>query len=224
MKFTDKEDRESNRDYALRVIRENIINLELKPGCMISEQDLADELDISRTPVHEALQEISKTKIIEIYPQKGSLVSKIDMKLVSEARFVRATLEAAIVEQACEMATPEDIQLLEENVNLQEFYDKKQVNEKIMELDNNFHKMLYKITDKMQTYYMVKTMNIHYDRFRELRLKTSPSKPIIEEHKLILDAIINKNPERAKELVIQHLSKINTDEKEIRSKFPQYFN
>lgn len=224
MKFTDKEDRESNRDYALRVIRDNIINLELKPGCMISEQDLADELEISRTPVHEALQEISKTKIIEIYPQKGSLVSLIDMKLVSEARFVRATLEAAIVEMACEMATPEDIQLLEENVNLQEFYDKKQVNEKIMELDNAFHKMLYKITDKMQTYYMVKTMNIHYDRFRELRLKTSPSKPIIEEHKLILDAIINKDPAKAKELVIQHLSRINTDEKEIRSKFPQYFN
>lgn len=224
MKFTDKEDRESNRDYALRVIRDNIINLELKPGYMISEQDLADELAISRTPVHEALQEISKTKIIEIYPQKGSLVSKIDMKLVSEARFVRATLEAAIVEMACEMATPEDIQQLEENVNLQEFYDKKQVNEKIMELDNSFHKMFYKITDKMQTYYMVKTMNIHYDRFRELRLKTSPSKPIIEEHKQILDAIIAKDAARARELVIQHLSKINTDEKEIRSKFPQYFN
>lgn len=224
MKFTDKEDRESNRDYALRVIRDNIINLELKPGYMISEQDLADELAISRTPVHEALQEISKTKIIEIYPQKGSLVSKIDMKLVSEARFVRATLEAAIVEMACEMATPEDIQQLEENVNLQEFYDKKQVNEKIMELDNSFHKMFYKITDKMQTYYMVKTMNIHYDRFRELRLKTSPSKPIIEEHKQILDAIIAKDATRARELVIQHLSKINTDEKEIRSKFPQYFN
>lgn len=223
MKYAEKFERESNRDFALRVIRDNIINLELHPGCMISEQDLADELGISRTPVHEALQEISKTKIIEIYPQKGSLVSLIDMKLVAEARFVRATLESAIAEMAAEMATPEDIQLLEENVNLQEFYDKKQVNDKIMELDNEFHKMLYKITDKMQTYYMVKTMNIHYDRFRELRLKTSPSKPIIEEHKQILEAISAKNGQKAKELLMTHLSRLNADEKEIREKFGQYF-
>lgn len=223
MKFSDKSDRESNRDYAYRVIHDNIVNLELKPGSMISEQDLADELEISRTPVHEALQELSKTKIIEIFPQKGSLVSLIDMKLVSEARFVRATLEAAITEQAVEMATPEDIQQLEENVNLQQFYDKKQVNEKIMELDNNFHMMMYKIADKMQTYYMVKTMNIHYDRFRELRLQTSPSKPIIDEHQQILEAIINKDGAKAKNLIITHLSRLNADEKEIRSKFPQYF-
>lgn len=223
MKFTDKLDRESNRDFAHRVIRQNIINLELQPGCMISEQDLADELAISRTPVHEALQEISKTKIIEIYPQKGSLVSLIDMKLVSEARFVRATLESVITEMACEMATPEQLQELEENVNLQEFYLKKQVNEKIMELDNSFHEMMYKIADKEQTYYMVKTMNVHYDRFRELRLKASPSQPIIEDHKLILDAMLAKDGTTAKELVIKHLSKLNDEAVDIRKKFPQYF-
>ena len=66
MKNIAKHDRESNRDYALRVIRENIINLELKPGTMISEQDIANELNLSRTPVHEAMQELSTTKIIEI--------------------------------------------------------------------------------------------------------------------------------------------------------------
>lgn len=223
MKYTDKLDRESNRDFALRVIRQNIINLELLPGCMISEQDLADELAISRTPVHEALQEISKTKIIEIYPQKGSLVSLIDMKLVKEARFVRATLESVITEMACQNATPEQLQELEENVNLQEFYLKKQVNEKIMELDNAFHEMMYKIADKEQTYYMVKTMNIHYDRFRELRLKASPSQPIIADHKLILEAMLAKDSEKAKTLVINHLSKINDEEIDVRKKFPEYF-
>lgn len=223
MKFTEKDERESNRDYALRVIRENIINLQLKPGSMISEQDLADELAISRTPVHEALQEISKTKIIEVYPQKGSLVSLIDMKLVNEARFVRATLEAAITEQAVEMATKEDIEALEENINLQEFYQKKNSSDKLMELDNSFHEMMYKIADKMQTYYMVRTMNIHYDRFRELRYQSSDATPIVDDHKQILEAIISKDSKKARELVITHLSKTNTDYEEIKKKYAAYF-
>ncbi len=223
MKIKEKDERESNRDYALRVIRENIINLQLKPGSMISEQDLADELSISRTPVHEALQEISKTKIIEVFPQKGSLVSRIDMKLVNEARFVRATLEAAITEMAVEMATPQDIEQLEENLNLQEFYQKKHSSDKLMELDNAFHEMMYKIADKMQTYYMVRTMNIHYDRFRELRYQTSDATPIVDEHKLILEAIINKDSKKAKDLVLAHLSKANADYEELKEKYAEYF-
>lgn len=98
MKNTEKLPKESNRDYALRVIRENIINLELKPGTMISEQDIANELNLSRTPVHEAMQELSTTKIIEILPQRGSYVSKIDMALVDEAVFMRSNLECAVAE------------------------------------------------------------------------------------------------------------------------------
>ncbi|MCQ2575183.1 MAG: GntR family transcriptional regulator [Treponema sp.] len=223
MKFEDKMDKESNRDYAYRVIHDNIINLELKPGSMISEQDLADELEISRTPVHEALQELSKTKIIEIFPQKGSLVSLIDMKLVNEGRFVRSTLEAPITELACQLATSEDIQRLEENLNLQEFYIKKQNLEKILELDDDFHRYMYQIADKMQTYIMVKNMNIHYDRFRQLKLHVSTAFPLVDEHKEILDAIIAKDCTVAKDLVIAHLSKINADEKELRKAYGQFF-
>ena len=74
--------KETNRDYALRAIRDNIIKLQIKPGSMISEQDIADELKLSRTPVHEALQELARTKIVDIQPQRGSLVSLIDMKLL----------------------------------------------------------------------------------------------------------------------------------------------
>ena len=108
MKNIEKFSKESNRDYALRVIRENIINLQLQPGSMISEQDIADELHLSRTPVHEALQELARTKIIEILPQRGSLVSLIDMELVEEAVFIRSTIEVAVVELACRKATEED--------------------------------------------------------------------------------------------------------------------
>ncbi|MBP5358536.1 MAG: GntR family transcriptional regulator, partial [Treponema sp.] len=155
MKIPEKSGKESNHYYAMRVIKENIENLELKPGSMISEQEIATSLSISRTPVHEALQELAKTKIVEILPQRGSLVSLIDMQLVDEACFIRANIESAVTEQVCEKAGPKDIDALEENIVLQEFYFKKQNYEKFMEFDNSFHKAMYQITDRMLCYYTV---------------------------------------------------------------------
>jgi len=223
MKNIEKLPKESNRDYAFRVIRENIIKLELKPGTMISEQDLAYELDLSRTPVHEALQELSKTKIVEIFPQKGSLVSLINMELVEEAVFVRSTLESAITEEACKIATEEDIKYLSDNVELQEFLLKQNNIDKFMEADNQFHQKMYEITNKMQCYYMVKSMNIHHERFRELRVHGGDRGPIIAQHKQIMEAFMNHDPQTARTITDAHINRTKLDAKEIQKKYPEYF-
>ena len=71
MKIADRHPRENGRDYAMRVIRDGIISLELEPGSVISDRELATEMNLSRTPVREALLELAKVKIVEIYPQRG---------------------------------------------------------------------------------------------------------------------------------------------------------
>ena len=223
MKILEKLSKESNREYALRVIRENIVNLELAPGSMISEQDIANGLNLSRTPVHEAMQELSSTKIIEILPQRGSRISLIDMALVDEAVFVRATIESEITKMACEQATEQNIQELEENVTLQKFYYEKNNLDKIMELDNAFHEMMYKMTNKMQCHYMVRLMSIHYDRIRELHLHSFNPERIINEHNQILEAIRKKDGNTAKAEIDKHLSRHHMQAEEIKKKYPQYF-
>ncbi len=223
MKNIEKFEKETNREYALRVIKENIVNLELAPGSMISEQDIANELNLSRTPVHEAMQELSSTKIIEILPQRGSHVSLIDMALVDEAIFVRATIESAITEMACKQAEEKDIQNMEENITLQKFYYEKSNLDKIMELDNAFHEMMYKITNKMQCYYMVRLMSIHYDRIRELNLHSFNPERIIKEHEEILESFKNKDSNAARAALTKHLSRHYTQEDEIKKKFPDFF-
>ncbi len=60
MKLTERDARETGRDYALRMIKDNIIRLELAPGSLISENELAAEMGLSRTPVREALIELSR--------------------------------------------------------------------------------------------------------------------------------------------------------------------
>ena len=223
MKIPEKSGKESNHDYALRVIKENIEKLELKPGSMISEQEIASSLSISRTPVHEALQELAKTRIVEILPQRGSLVSLIDMQLVDEACFIRANIESAVTEQVCEKATLKDIDALEENIVLQEFYFKKQNFEKFMEYDNAFHRSMYEITDRMLCYYTVQLMNIHHNRFRTLGLQSSNASRIITEHHAILEAIKKKNAKKTREEFMHHINRVHIDASEIQKKYPAYF-
>ena len=121
MKILERLPRETGRDYALRVLKENIINLELAPGSLVSENELSAMLGLSRTPVREALIELSKVKIVDIYPQKGSAVALIDYDLIEEARFMRNLLESAVVELVCEMATPQDIVMLKSNLECRAF-------------------------------------------------------------------------------------------------------
>ena len=223
MKNIEKLPKESNRDYAFRVIRDNIIKLVLKPGTMLSEQDLADELELSRTPVHEALQELSKSKIIEVFPQKGSLVSLINVELIEEAVFVRATLESEITAQAAKIANDEEIKYLSDNIELQDFLLKQNNIDKFMETDNAFHEKMYAITNKMQCYYMVKAMNIHHDRFRELRVQGADRSPIIIQHRKIMEAIKKHDEEAAKKYTYEHITRTRIDVAEIQKKYPDYF-
>lgn len=122
MYVTEQLARENGRDYALRTLKENIIRLELEPGSSISDREVASQLSLSRTPVREALLELAKSKVIDIYPQKGSVVSLIDYELVEEAYFIRNVLETAVIELACRKASQDSLEELKSNIKLQWFY------------------------------------------------------------------------------------------------------
>lgn len=223
MQIMERIAKETAREYALRTIKHNIISLELAPGSMISENELASELGVSRTPVREALIELGKLQIVQVYPQKGSFVSLIDSELVEEARFLRLVLENAIVELACDIATEEDILVLEENLRLQEFYLQHQVAGKQLELDNEFHQLLFDICKKNFTYDLLGGIMTHFDRVRSLSLSPTKYTTIILEHQAVVNAIKNKDKKLAKEIITKHLSRYKTEEEDLRKKYPHYF-
>lgn len=223
MRLTERLPRETGRDYALRTIRDNIIHLELVPGSMVSENELAAEMGLSRTPVREALIELSKAKIVEIYPQKGSAVSLIDVNLVEESRFMRKVLECAVVELDCEMITPEGLRRLQENVRLQKFYLENYFSETLMELDNQFHKTLFEIAAKPQVYTLMDNIAIHFDRVRNMALSSVKNGKIVQDHEDITNAIAARDAVKARALTEEHLNRYKIDTAEIRAQYPDYF-
>ena len=214
---------ETARDYAFRVLKDNITSLELKPGTLVSENEIAMELGVSRTPVREAIIDLAKASLIVILPQRGSYVGLIDPQMVEESRFLRQVLDRAVIQVACDLATDKDIAELEENVHLQEFYLEKDNPSKIYELDNEFHQLIYKAADKTTIYDMRATMMIHFDRVRTLSVATVKDMKIVSDHRGMLEAIKAKDKDEAVRLVDKHLSRYQVDELSIKEQYPEYF-
>jgi DNA-binding GntR family transcriptional regulator len=223
MHITERLERENGRDYAMRILKDNIIRMEMEPGSVISDRDVAAQLGLSRTPVREALLDLAKVRIIEIYPQKGSSVSLVDYSLVEEARFVRSVLENAVVEVVCSVITPEQLKQLEDHVKLQRFYQAQDDHEKLGQLDDEFHRMLFQIAQKMQAYEMMQSLTIHFDRVRNMSLNTVKEQKWVDDHEKIFEAIRDNDPQLAHSLMDKHLRRYKIDEQAIREQYPQYF-
>ena len=223
MYIMERTGKETAREYAFRVIKYNIISLELAPGSMVSENELATEMGVSRTPVREALIELSNLKVVEIIPQKGSVISLIDSALVEEARFIRLILENAIVEIACDVATQENLLALDGNLRLQDFYLEHPAMDKQLQLDNEFHELLFNICKKKFTYDLLSGMMTHFDRVRTLSILVINDNKTIFDHHTLADAIKNKDKQVARDIITKHLSRYKIDEVELKKQYPNYF-
>lgn len=125
---------ESVREYAYRTLRENILKLKLKPGDKISEKEISDTLSISRTPVREAFIRLSQEQLLEVLPQRGTYISKINTSQIAEFRFLRVTLEQAVMKLACEKFPPEYQQKIIDCLEEQSTCEKMKLNEVLDEL------------------------------------------------------------------------------------------
>lgn len=223
MKLSERLPRETGRDYALRTIKENIISLDLAPGSQISENALAAELGLSRTPVREALIELSKVEIVEIHPQRKSTVPLIDYDLVEESRFMRNLLECAVVELVCDMATPMDLERLNANIRLQSFYLDGCYTNELMALDNQFHGLLFEIAKKSRVFGLIQNISIHFDRVRAMALSSARDLKVVQDHQELVENIRRKDPRAARALMEAHLNRYRIDAAAIRETYPQYF-
>ena len=223
MHIEERLSRETAGEYALRVIRDNIISIDLAPGSIVSENELGKELGISRTPVREALKELSKVNLVEIYPQRGCMISLIDLNIVEESVFLRRVLEKAVVGELCDTITEEQVQGLERIIELQEFYLEKSEKTKVFELDNEFHKNLFILSNKTSTYYLMESMQGHFDRFRALSIYSVGEIKTVAEHRAIVEALRKHDKEEAVAVITKHLSRYKLEKDEVFVRYKEFF-
>ncbi|MEK4368073.1 GntR family transcriptional regulator [Paenibacillus sp. FSL H7-0942] len=216
--------RGSTRAYSYNLLKERILHLELKPGTKISEKEIADELQVSRTPVREAFMKLAEEELLDIIPQSGTIVSHINLEHVEEGRFMREKMEKEIVTLAC-VSFPEEFRFrLETNIAMQEVCIGKNNFYRLFELDEEFHQILFQGTGKLRTWKMLQQLNIPFNRLRLLRLaEDSNLEVIISQHKEIYRLITERQTEQAVQVMEAHLRLVVIEQESIRAKYPHYF-
>jgi len=189
--------KESNRDFAYRVIKYNIFNMNLLPGCSINENEFAEQLKISRTPVHEALTVLKAEYLVDIIPQSGSRVSLINFQNIKDGVFLRNTVEPAIYKEIANHLTLEISTKLEKNLDVLLKYvesdrDRLEDPTDILKIDDEFHALAYEAANRYLLWDAVKKVCTHFDRIRyaEAILKKSSLKHIYDEHMMIYEYLL----------------------------------
>lgn len=225
IKLPEKEKKENNRNYIYRTLKNNIMQLYLKPGEIISETELSGFFNVSRTPIREAFIKLLEDKLVEIYPQKGSFVSHIDLKIVQEGIFMRNVLEKAVLKEAIQNFSEEDLNELKKIVAFQRTLS--ELNDSSIEFfnfDNKFHETIFKGCGKARIWGVVDNMSTHFNRLRFLdTIEKMNTDKILEQHNEIINIIEEKKEEKIDEIVDAHLTNIMVKLDELRKKYSSYF-
>lgn len=184
---------------AATVIRRAILNGIYAPGQRLSEQALASDLGLSRSPVHEGLRTLIEEGLLQSEPGRGCRVTQFPLWQVEELLRVRCVLDTSAAEWAAQRATPADVERLEQSLNAA-----------IVEGDvgadgMDFHVLVYDVAGNSKLRELGRLIH------RQLRLARLRSGHVgirheeaNAEHRRILQAIADHDPQRAAECTQQH--------------------
>lgn len=225
LNITDIQAKESVREYAYRILKENILNVILIPDTAISEKEISDMLSISRTPVREAFIRLAQEGLLEILPQRGTYVAKIDTQQIEEFKFLRVTLEQAVMKLACEQFPEKYKKELVNCLAEQKQCVKNKDYNYFFQLDNLMHNIIFSGCNKKHVWKIIEETNLNYIRARVLDLSAKEKEIdiLFSQHEKLVEAVLEKNSALAYEIITEHVNKVIGDVEELQKAYPLFF-
>lgn len=213
--------RTSDRVYGelVAAIRE----LRLPPGASMPENELAEQLQVSRTPLREAIARLVDDGLVTVVPQVGTRVELIRLHDVEEARFVRESLEMAAFESAC--GKPErDIGVLRELLEEQERSHRLNDFDAFFAADEALHARIFTVAGYPGAWQAVQRIKLQLDRLRRLSLpEASTVRGLIDEHRAIVDALEAGDTTTGRGYISLHARRVLEFGPALQAKHPDYF-
>jgi GntR family transcriptional regulator, rspAB operon transcriptional repressor len=211
-----------NRRVVYETLRRQVLTLQLQPGEALSEKDLAADLGVSRTPVREGLILLAEDGLVQVFPQIGSFVSRVDMQRVADAQFLREAVELTALEDLPQHPDPELLAELDDNLAQQRAASGDV--EAFFTLDERFHHALLRLSGHDQAWPTVVSAKGHLDRARRLGLyESSPPRLFADQHVDILEAVRTHDLALARSTMRHHLREVFADIERIRERKPDLF-
>lgn len=156
-----KRQTQTNHDYAQETIRQRILNGGFFPGAWLRERDLVEQLQVSRTPIREALKQLEADGLVEIVPYRGAKVKSINPEEVIEEYIVRAALEGLAAELAVSNITSDDIEELERIESEMDHLLLEHSFPKYFEANHRFHHKFYSLARSSR---LIELINSSWER------------------------------------------------------------
>ncbi len=205
-------------------LRHAIVTMRLRPGAKLSEQDLARRFGVSRQPVREAFIKLAESGLVRVLPQRGTMVVKISVGAVTDARFVREAIECAVVRDAALRADDQTFALLHACLEETERAIDAGDGERLFELDEEFHRLLAVASGRPNSWNVVVEQKAQMDRVRYLDMSDAiPMKTVLAQHRDIL-AAVERGEDRAAEAAMHvHLTEILKSLPKLAARWPDLF-
>ena len=189
------------------IVRERILKGEYEIGEKIKESSIAQELNVSRTPIREAFRMLEEEGLLDYLPNRGCYAKGFTKRDVSDIYTVREALEEIAMTWACERITDEEIERLEEQCELMDFYTQKRDMDKILYMNSTFHDIIYNSAGSRFLAQVLRSYKGYLDKTRKsVFYEESFLDRIQEEHRAIFEAVKARDTERALEAIRAHLS------------------
>jgi len=208
--------RPSLKQIAYNTIKEKILSCEYEPSSFFNEEALCEELQMSRTPVRDALSRMEQENLIQIVPKKGFFIAPMSITEINMVFEGRLLLEPYIIINYCQHLSDETLQEMQSLLSL----EKDNIHKKdmaIYQADHSFHMCL--INQCTNHYFLRLYDNLHNqnNRLRVLSGRSSNDrlKMTLDEHMRIFTELTKRNLEQAASYMRDHL--INSKEASFQS-------
>jgi len=211
-------------DRVFQQLRSDIVGLRLLPGTKLSEAEVAKQHSISRQPVREAFMRLGDMNLLQIVPQKATVVRKISLQDIRDARFIRTAVEVEVVRRACAEASEESLTDIENNLNQQKVALADGDADAFHDHDYQFHHLICIAAKCEPAFKTIAENKEHVDRLCMLALADAAGRDkLCQDHRAIFVALSKRDEATAVKLTRMHLSRLDATMDTARENHAAFF-
>lgn len=216
--------RRTAADELFDEIRSDIDKMRLVPGTKITEAEFAKRYEVSRQPVREAFIRLDNLSLVEIRPQKATIVRRISKSAIQQARFVRSAVEIEVARKACDVDKPESLASMQVILEKQSVCLKEKDVPGFNALDHDFHGQLCLMADCAFAIEVIEECKAKVDRLCILSLSNEiDAEKIYIDHVDIMRHLTNKDEKKLVQSIRDHLSRLDATIEFVQAEHSSYF-
>ncbi|QBR03644.1 GntR family transcriptional regulator [Paraburkholderia pallida] len=191
------------------ILRDKIVDGKLRPGTPISERELCEELGVSRTPLREALKILASEGLVQLFRNRGAIVSPISVETIEDKLAVLGALEGYAAKLICETASDEELKNLADiHRRFAKDFDSENP-EEYFDLNQSFHRQLVALSRNSVLIDLHATLSKHVRRPRIEGVRQHvPTRKVIDEHAAILKALLTRDSAAAQLAAEEHMNRV----------------